>query len=329
MTPAPSTLLPGGETCDRIPRVLAIVGPTASGKSALGLRLARELGGEIVSLDSRQIYRGMDIGTAKPTLAERAAARHHGLDLVEPGDRHSAGRFARDARIWIRDIRSRGRHPILVGGTGFFLRALLEPLFQEPALDPRRRRRLESVLDTMGAAECVRWLEVLDPRRARKAEEGGMQRIRRALEVPLLSGRSLTWWHEHAPVEGEPVEMQVVLLEADPEWLSSRIRLRVESMFREGLVEEVRRLLRAGFHEGSPGMSGTGYREVLALLRGEMDHPSAVEAIIIATRQYARRQRTWFRHQLPADTIRLDAARGPELLARDILAAWQRRGMEA
>jgi tRNA dimethylallyltransferase len=331
MTSAPATLLPGrgGEIPDGVPRVLAIVGPTASGKSALGLRLAGELGGEIVSLDSRQIYRGMDIGTAKPTLAERAGARHHGVDLVEPGERYSAGRFARDARSWIRDIRSRGRHPILVGGTGFFLRALLEPLFQEPALDPRRRRRLESVLDTMGAEECVRWLERLDPPRARLAEEGGMQRIRRALEVPLLSGRSLTWWHEHAPLEGEPVEMQVVLLEADPEWLSPRIRSRVESMIRGGLVEEVHRLLQAGFHEGSPGMSGTGYREVLALLRGETDHPSAVEAIVIATRQYARRQRTWFRHQLPADTIRLDAARGPELLARDILAAWQRRGTVA
>jgi tRNA dimethylallyltransferase len=331
MTSAAATLLParGGETGAGVPGVLAIVGPTASGKSAVGLRLARELGGEIVSLDSRQIYRGMDIGTAKPTLAERAAARHHGLDLVEPGERFSAGRFARDARTWIRDIRSRGRHPILVGGTGFFLRALLEPLFREPVLDPRRRRRLESVLDAMGVEECVRWLELLDPSRARLAEEGGMQRIRRALEVPLLSGRSLTWWHQHAPVEGEPVDMQVVLLEADPEWLSPRIRLRVESMIREGLVEEVDRLLQAGFHEGSPGMSGTGYREVLARLRGETDHPSAVEAIVIATRQYARRQRTWFRHQLPADTIRLDAARGPELLVRDILAAWQRRGTVA
>lgn len=311
------------------PAALALVGPTASGKSSLGLRLARELGGEIVSIDSRQIYRGMDIGTAKPTLAERATVRHHGLDLVDPGERYSAGRFARDARTWIRDIRSRGRLPILVGGTGFFLRALLEPLFQEPVLEPGRRRRLESVLDVMGAEECLRWLRVLDPSRAGRAEEGGMQRIRRALEVPLLTGRSLTWWHAHAPVEGSPVRMQVVLLEADPAWLSARIAARVESMVGEGLVDEVAGLRQAGFHEGSSGMSGTGYREVLAHLRGETDRASAIEAIVSATRQYARRQRTWFRHQLPADTIRLDAARGTELLARDILAAWQRRGTAA
>lgn len=312
-----------------LPGVLAIVGPTASGKSALALRLARELGGELVSLDSRQIYRGMDIGTAKPTLAERAAARHHGLDLVDPGERFSAGRFAREARRWILDIQSRGRHPILVGGTGFFLRALLEPLFQEPVLDPERRRRLESILDGMGAVECLRWLEVLDPVRAPTAAEGGMQRIRRALEVPLLSGRSLTWWHQRAPVEGMPVAMQVVSLEAEPEWLSPRIRVRVEGMIREGLVQEVQRLRQGGFQERSPGMTGTGYREILALLRGELDEAAAVEEIVVATRQYARRQRTWFRHQLPADTIRLDAARGPEPLAREILAAWKGRGRAA
>lgn len=311
------------------PSVLAIVGPTASGKSALGMRLARHLGGEIVSVDSRQVYRGMDIGTAKPTLAERAEVRHHGLDVVDPGERYSAGRFSRDARSWIQDIQARGRHPILVGGTGFFLRALLEPLFQEPVLEPGRRRRLEAWMDDMGAAECLRWLEVLDPSRVGVAAEGGMQRIRRALEVPLLSGRSLTWWHEHAPVEGEPVPMRVVLLEADADWLSTRIRSRVGSMVRDGLVDEVRRLRKAGFHDTSSGMSGTGYREVLALLRGEADESSTVEAIVLATRKYARRQRTWFRHQLPADTIRLDAAQGPELLARDILAAWQRRGTAA
>lgn len=306
-----------------------MVGPTAAGKSALGLRLAMELDGEIISMDSRQLYRGMDIGTAKPTLAERAMVRHHGLDLVDPGERFSAGRFSRDARTWIQDIQSRGRHPILVGGTGFFLRAVVQPLFQEPVLDPARRRQLESALDEMGAGECLRWLEALDPSRVPLAEEGGMQRIRRALEVPLLTGRSLTWWHEHAPVEGKPVEMQVVSLEADPEWLSPRIRSRVESMFQEGLVEEVRRLQAEGFHEASSGMSGTGYREVLALLRGETDRASTEEAIVVATRQYARRQRTWFRHQLPADTIRLDAARGPELLARDTLAAWRKRGTGA
>lgn len=311
------------------PGVLALVGPTASGKSALALRLARELDGELVSLDSRQIYRGMDIGTAKPTLAERAAARHHGLDLVDPGERYSAGRFAREARGWIQDIQSRGRHPILVGGTGFFLRALLDPLFQEPVLEPARRRGLESVLDDLGAAECLRWLEVLDPTRAPGAAEGGMQRIRRALEVPLLTGRTLTWWHRHAPVEGSPVAMQVVLLEADPGWLSPRIQERVEAMVREGLVEEVRRLQAAGFHERTPGMTGTGYREILALLRGEVDRASAVHGIVVATRQYARRQRTWFRHQLPEGAIRLDAARGPERLAGDILAAWTRRGQAA
>ena len=307
--------------------VLALVGPTASGKSALGLQLARQLDGEIISLDSRQLYRGMDIGTAKPSLSDRAAVRHHGLDLVDPGERYSAGRFAREARDWIRDIRARGRLPIVVGGTGFFLRALLQPIFREPPLDPHRRKRLEGVLDRMGAAEALRWVRVLDPQRAERAGDGGIQRIRRALEVPLLTGRSLTWWHTHAPAEGDPVAMQVVLLEAESEWLESRIRLRVQGMMDAGLVGEVERLLAAGFDENTPGMTGTGYREVLAHLRGEMGVEATVEAITAATRQYARRQRTWFRHQLPPDTIRLDASSDPDLLIRDALVAWKgRRG---
>jgi tRNA dimethylallyltransferase len=292
---------------------LALVGPTASGKSALGLQLARQLDGEIISLDSRQLYRGMDIGTAKPSLPDRASVLHHGLDLVDPGERFSAGRFAREARDWIRDIRARGRLPILVGGTGFFLRALLQPIFREPPLDPHRRKRLEGVLDRMGADEALRWVRVLDPERAELAGEGGIQRIRRALEVPLLTGRSLTWWHTHAPAEGDPVAMQVVLLEAESGWLESRIRLRVQGMMEAGLVGEVERLLAAGFDENTPGMTGTGYRE----------------AITAATRQYARRQRTWFRHQLPPDTIRLDASVDPDLLIRETVAAWKGREGEA
>ena len=168
---------------------LAIVGPTAAGKSELAVEVALRLEGEVVSLDSRQVYRRMDIGTAKLAPAERRGVPHHGLDLIDPDQAYSAGRFARDARRWIREIRERGRVPVLVGGTGFFLRALTAPIFREPPLDPARRRALRRWLGARPRAELERWTSALDPERAALAAAGGPQRMLRALEVALLSGR--------------------------------------------------------------------------------------------------------------------------------------------
>ena len=175
------------------PRALAITGPTTSGKTAVGVALAHRLRGEVISMDSRQVYRGMDIGTDKVGGDERRGIPHHGIDLVDPDERYSAGQFARDARRWIDDIEGRGHVPILVGGTGFFLRSLLEPIFREPPLDPARRSALRSYLATRPLPVLERWVGELDPERAAVAVEGGRQRLLRALEgvVPDALKRSL------------------------------------------------------------------------------------------------------------------------------------------
>lgn len=305
---------------------LALVGPTASGKTAISIEVARRLEVEVVSMDSRQVYRGMDIGTAKPTAGEREGVPHHLLDVADPSERYSAGRFAREARVVVAGILDRGRVPLFVGGTGFFLRALLQPIFREPRLDPSRREGLRAALASKDVDELARWVRALDPDRADLAVAGGPQRMLRTLEVALLSGRPLTWWHRHAPVEGEPVPLAVVSLEVDPTELASRIHHRTAAMIRAGWVDEVRGLLGRGVAAGAPGMTGTGYREIVAHLRGEAAMDATVRAIEDATRGYARRQRTWFRHQLPAGTLRLEAGRSAPEVADAVVEFWSRRG---
>ncbi len=303
--------------------MLAVVGPTASGKTALSLALAGILDGEIISMDSRQVYRGMDVGTDKVARADRARVPHHGLDLVDPDQRYSAGRFARDARRWIREIRARGRLPLLVGGTGFFLRALTEPVFKEPELDPERREPLRGWLGDRPREELERWVARLDPARAEVAAAGGPQRLSRTLEVALLSGRPLSWWHRHAPPEGAPVPVRVVLLQRARAELYRRIDARAEAMFRSGLLEEVETLLARGYAPSDPGMTGTGYREAAAVLRGELSQEEAVAEVQRVTRAYARRQLTWFRRQLTGDVRAIQAdAPLPEQVAQ-VLAWWR------
>jgi len=302
---------------------LALMGPTASGKTALSLAVAERLPAEIVSVDSRQVYRGMDVGTAKVGRAERATVAHHGLDVVDPDETYGAGRFSRDARRWIEGIRARGRVPLLVGGTGFFLRTLTDPIFREPVLETERREPLRRWLSEQPRQTLERWVEALDPARALVASQGGPQRLARALEVALLTGRPLSWWHGAAEPEGEALSGVVVVLELPREEMDRRIDLRTDEMLREGLIEEVRALLDAGFGEGVPGMTGTGYREIIRVVRGEWSVDRAREEIRLATRRYARRQLTWLRHQLPDDVIRVDAMAPLEEQVRGVLSAWE------
>ncbi|HEX6940675.1 MAG TPA: tRNA (adenosine(37)-N6)-dimethylallyltransferase MiaA [Longimicrobiales bacterium] len=305
------------------PIALVITGPTATGKTVLSLEVAERLGGEIISMDSRQVYRGMDIGTAKATPAERARVPHHGLDRVDPDERYSAGRFSREARRWISEIRARGRTAILVGGTGFFLRSLTHPLFREPEMPEQAREALKRWLGRQPAGKLRDWLQVLDPATAAALENrGGRQRVARALEVALLSGRPLSWWHRHAPPEAPALPLRIFVLTLPREALYRRIDARVLEMVAAGLEDEVRALLARGYRRGDPGMDATAYPEMIAYIRGEWSLEEAIEATQRATRRYARRQLTWFRHQLPADAVWLDASRPRAELAATIVEVW-------
>ena len=306
------------------PAFLAIVGPTASGKSDLAVAVALRLDGEVVSLDSRQVYLGMDIGTAKLPLAERGDVPHHGLDLLTPDQTYSVGRFARDAHGWIGDIRERGRVPVLAGGTGFFLRALTAPIFREPPLEPTRRRALRRWLAAREHAELVRWARALDPERAELAAGGGPQRLCRTLEVALLTGRPLSWWHRNMPADVEPLSGMVASIELPREEVDRRIDSRVDAMLQAGLEDEVRRLLASGCGPDAPGMTGVGYREVALLLAGRIDRREAADRIKRATRAYARRQATWFRNQLPPEVVKVDGLASMEERVNRVIEAWRR-----
>jgi len=308
------------------PRFLAVTGPTASGKTDLSLALAERALVEIVSMDSRQVYRDMDVGTDKVARAARRTVPHHGLDLVGPEERYSAGRFAREARRWIGEIEERGALPLLVGGTGFFLKALLEPVFAEPPLDPERLEALRAWLKGQVRERLEHWVGLLDPERAELAAEGGPQRLGRTLEVALLSGRPLSWWHREAPAEEPGLPGVVVVLDLPRDEMDRRIDERVGGMIERGLVDEVRALLDAGHAVDEPGMTGTGYREIAAHLRGEATLDEAVEEIRRSTRRYARRQLTWFRHQLPDGTVRIDATAPVAEQADRALAALEDAG---
>jgi tRNA dimethylallyltransferase len=297
--------------------VPVVVGPTAVGKTAVGLALAAHWPLEIVSADSRQIYRRLDVGTAKPTRKERARVPHHGLDLIEPGARYSAGHFARDAEQWIADIRARNRLPVVVGGTGLYVRALAEGLFREPALDPARRRTLDAWTARLEPLELLRWAGRLDP----GFRGGGRQRAARAIEVALLSGHPLSYWQQAARARGA-IDPWYIVLTAPRPVLHQRIARRAEEMMRRGLVEEVAAVLSEGHPPGAAGLDGVGVREAVEYLHGRRPRESVAEAIATSTRQYAKRQQTWFRHQLEGTVRMLDATRAPERLAAEIAEAW-------
>lgn len=308
------------------PAFLAIVGATASGKTSLSIPVAEALDGEIVSLDSRQIYRGMDVGTAKATKAERLRIRHHGIDIIDPDESFSAGRFARSARSWIADIQARGRVPLLVGGTGFFLRALTNPVFREPPMDRARIEALRDHLASYPPHVLQTWVRMLDPDRADVAIQGGARRMIRTLEVTLLTGRPLSWWHREAPPAQEGLRGPVVVLDLEREELYRRIDERARWMLGEGdLVGEVTGLLRSGYSPEAPGLTAVGYREVVRHIQGGFTIQEVEDQLRRATRRYARRQLTWFRNQLPAVGVhRLDATRPLADLVKSVVSTWER-----
>jgi tRNA dimethylallyltransferase len=281
------------------PRLLAIVGPTASGKSALALRLAADHGGEIVSCDSLQVFRGFDIGSAKPTPEERKRVRHHLIDVVD-ADRHfSAADYARLARAAVDDIASRGHLPIVAGGTGLYLRALLSGLFEGPSRDAALRERLEAIARRHGDARLHRLLARVDSVAAARTAPRDRVRVIRALEVFWTSGRPISEHQRQATQGLEGYEVLTLGLAPPREALSKAVERRTDEMLERGLVDEARGLL-GRYPAGLRPLAAIGYRQAAAVAQGRMDVPEARRDIVKATMRYAKRQMTWFRHQAAA-----------------------------
>ena len=277
--------------------LVAIVGPTASGKSALALRLARERSGEIVSCDSLQVYRGFDIGSAKATKEEREEVRHHLLDVARPGDTFSAADYARLGRAALADIRDRGLLPIVAGGTGLYLRALLEGLFEGPSRDEDLRRRLERLAERFGDERLHRLLRRVDPEAAARVPPRDRVRVVRALEVFRATGWPITLSQREG---AEPLRgFRTLLVGLDPgrERLRLAVEARTRRMLEQGLVEEARGLLALGLAADRGPLAAIGYRQAVAVVRGSMAEDEAEKAIVAETMRFAKRQRTWFRHQ--------------------------------
>ena len=304
------------------PTFIALTGPTTSGKTQLSCALARILEVEIISMDSRQVYKGMDIGTDKVSDDVREQVPHHALDLVHPDERYSAGQFARDARDWIKEIIKRDRVPVLAGGTGFFLKAITEPVFSEPPLDSARLKKIRRYLSALDYRVLAKWVEKLDPVRASLAIDGGPQRMSRTIEVALLTGKPLSSWHRESPSDVAALTGLIIQLELPREEIDRRINDRVTYMVERGLVSEVRSLLEAGYTLDDPGMTATGYREIAHYLKGGQTLEEAMEEIRRNTRRYARRQLTWFRNQLPPSVCMIDATASIDVQATAVLDAW-------
>ena len=280
--------LPGGP-------IVAVVGPTASGKSELALRLAETLGGEIITTDSLQVYRHLDIGTAKPTAEQRARVAHHLLDRVNPDESYSAARYAADGAAVISRLHEAGRLPVLCGGTGLYLRALLFGLAEVPEIPPEVRARVTALHAAQGQAACRAELERLDPAGAAGLHPNDSARTLRALEVLLATGTPLRVFQRKKPPPLRAANVISVGIAWERAELYARIDRRVEEMLEQGWVAEVERLLGMGYGPQLKPMQSIGYREIASLLQGEREEGGLAADIAQRTRHYAKRQLTWFR----------------------------------
>jgi tRNA dimethylallyltransferase len=276
--------------------IRVICGPTAGGKTSTALWFARVADISVVSADSRQLYRGFDVGTAKPTVREQLAAPHLGIDVLDPTERASAAWWGEKADGWIDDIVAQGRTPIVVGGTGLYLRALFGALFEEPALHAGDRAALQATLADYSTTELRRWVAALDPDRSHL----GRTQLMRAIEIALLTGRRVSDLHrENARAPRRRARYLVV----DPgPALAFSIEYRTNLMVTTGWHEEVRHLMRS-VPEDAPAWNAAGYRTIREMVRGRLSFKEAQERVVIETRQYAKRQRTWFRHQLAGEDV--------------------------
>ncbi len=280
-----------------MPRLIAILGPTATGKSALGIALAEGWNGEIVSCDSTAVYRGFDIGTDKVPRSDQRGIPHHMVDVADPLEEYSAARYAREASTAIRDITRRGKQPILVGGTGLYYRALTRGLFPGPSRDDALRARLERVARTRGV-ECLhRWLARVDVPSARRILPRDVKRMVRALEVYLLTGRPLTAHFADTASALPEYDVTAFALVIPPDEIAQRVARRVDQQFAQGLLDEIRGLLASGLRESAHPFTGLVYRQALEHLHGARGERETRELIVQENRRYAKRQLIWFRKE--------------------------------
>lgn len=297
--------------------VIFLMGPTASGKTDLAVALYEALPVDIVSVDSAMVYRGMDIGTAKPPAAVLARAPHRLIDICDPADAYSAGRFREDARAVIREIHARGRIPLLVGGTGLYFRSLERGISRLPGADPVLRRSLEEEANRVGWEKMHHKLKEIDPDSAARIHPNDPQRIQRALEVHELSGRPLSDWFRSGRSDSlTPPPVKLIVAPGERSRLHERIRRRFLQMLEDELVEEVRCLHeRDDLHPGLPAIRMVGYRQVWQYLDGDITHNDMINKAITATRQLAKRQMTWLRAEEAA--VRFDSESAT--VERDVL----------
>ncbi len=285
------------QTTDGRPLLLAVVGPTATGKSALALSVATQVGGEIINCDSTAVYRGFDIGTDKVPRSQRCGIPHHLIDVAEPTEVYSAARYSRDAAQVVREVTARGCLPVVVGGTGLYYRALTRGLFPGPGRDPALRARLSRVARRRGVETLHRLLRRHDPESAQRIQPRDEKRLIRALEVYLLTGRPLT---DHFASTRSPIADYAVVtvgLQLAGDELEARIVRRVDQQFADGLLDEIRGLLVAGVPPDVGPFGGLVYRQALEHLRGVRDEAATRELIVRGNRRYARRQLIWFRKE--------------------------------
>lgn len=301
---------------------ILIAGPTASGKSEIALELATKVQGEIISVDSMQVYRGLDIGTAKPTKDQRSRVPHHLIDVVDVTQPFDVAQYVRLANEAISEIRAGGRLPIFCGGTGLYFKALIYGIGSTPPPDPSLRAKLE----LLPTAELLDRLAKLDPQTFHRIDKKNRRRVVRALEAILLSGKPLAEqraaWPDTRPLPPLPPQVALFGIARTPQDLKQRINARVDEMFASGLVEETKRLLNAGLATNRTAMQALGYRQVVEYLRGERSIEETIALVKVRTWQYARRQLTWLRHQLPVRWIQVGLGESPEQIAMRILESW-------
>ncbi|MGZ8217264.1 MAG: tRNA (adenosine(37)-N6)-dimethylallyltransferase MiaA [Methylomagnum sp.] len=317
--------IPPGDGAKK-PPALALMGPTASGKTRLAIELAKALNGEVISVDSALVYRGMDIGTAKPDLEERQGVPHHLIDILDPADAYSTGRFREEALALMADITARGKRPILAGGTLLYFNALCHGLSALPSADPDIRRQIDAEAAARGWPAMHEELAKIDPDAAARIHPNDPQRIQRALEVYRISGVPLTVLCAETKSPPPPFDfIKLIVAPTDRDALHERIQRRFRDMVERGLIEEVRALYERGdLRAELPAIRAVGYRQVWAYFEGEYDRDTMIERAVIATRQFAKRQFTWLRREETALSYRSEDERLVATVLRDVAARMER-----